>query len=74
MSSAAPSRKMQVTEAELAQIYQGKRSELQALAQKISELESDADEHKWVFLSVVGWAEWDSDVAFAARAGSSWRR
>ncbi|KDN38931.1 hypothetical protein K437DRAFT_239795 [Tilletiaria anomala UBC 951] len=40
--------RVQVTEQEIVQIYQGKRNELQALAQKIGELEGEADEHKLV--------------------------
>lgn len=44
--SKAPAGKVQVSEQELAQIYQGRRSELQSIAQKIGELEGEADEHK----------------------------
>jgi prefoldin subunit 2 len=47
VAQTAPSgKKIQVTEQELAQIYQGKRSELQSIAAKIAELEGESDEHK----------------------------
>ncbi|KAL9933264.1 hypothetical protein V8E36_007982 [Tilletia maclaganii] len=51
-TSAASSKKQQqapaFTQQEAAQIFQGRRSELQAIATKIGELESEADEHKLV--------------------------
>ncbi|TKY90204.1 hypothetical protein EX895_000202 [Sporisorium graminicola] len=46
--STAAVQKRQLSEQEAAQIYQGRRSELQGIASKIGELEGEADEHKLV--------------------------
>lgn len=44
-SSSGPSKQAARSPAALAQEYQSRRQELQSLAQKVGELEADADEH-----------------------------
>ncbi|KAE8231960.1 hypothetical protein CF326_g3013 [Tilletia indica] len=46
--AAAASKQTRLSQQEAAQQFQGRRSELQAIATKIGELEAEADEHKLV--------------------------
>ncbi|PWN47895.1 Prefoldin beta-like protein [Violaceomyces palustris] len=47
------SNRRQLSDQELAQQYQARRSELQGIASKIGELESEADEHKLVIETLI---------------------
>ncbi|WFC93555.1 Cochaperone prefoldin complex subunit [Malassezia brasiliensis] len=55
--ASAPSRKQQ----ELAVLAQQRRSELQAIAEKIGEIESDADEHRLVIKTLSSVQEKEPD-------------
>ncbi|KAI3628111.1 Cochaperone prefoldin complex subunit [Malassezia furfur] len=55
--ASAPSKKQQ----ELAVLVQQRRSELQAIAEKIGEIESDADEHRLVIKTLSGVQEKEPD-------------
>ncbi|EPQ27957.1 uncharacterized protein PFL1_04284 [Pseudozyma flocculosa PF-1] len=47
-SASASAQRRQLSEQEIAQQYQARRSELQGIASKIGELEGEADEHRLV--------------------------
>ncbi|KAN0063929.1 Cochaperone prefoldin complex subunit [Thecaphora frezii] len=47
-ASSAPAQRRRLSDQEIAQHYQARRSELQGIASKIGELEGEADEHRLV--------------------------